>query len=175
MKYNIQDINDPEMLIILAQKAMENAQELYYESKLLFRKKKYSRAIFLAQIGGEEIGKYLLCLTDYSKFRAKRFNIKTFLGKFYNHKEKTKLVNLIEDIFLDQDIRTPNELAIEANILENAKFMGLYSDIIENYIFKPSDICREDIAENAINWLGNRIRLFKNIFKESLFQNSQND
>jgi AbiV family abortive infection protein len=163
MSHEIDLIDDPKILLRLGEKALLNAKELYFESRLFFCFKRYSRALFLAQIGGEEIGKHILCLSSYVDYRIGQFNISKFRDRFYNHKEKSMLVGFMEDVLLDTEVKNYSERQKEAKILENAKYMGLYTDMIEGYIFKPSDICNAEITRQAVRWLGNRIKLFGKI------------
>jgi len=179
MKYKINSINNPSNLLYLSELAFKNAKELYKESKILFFLRKYARALFLSQIGGEELGKHILCSSAYTQYRTSNFNITEFNKIFYAHKEKTLLINFIEDVFLDTSPKSKVERIKEVDDLEKIKYFGLYVDVYENqYVISPNDLVQRSMAKNAVVWLGNRIKLFSkiNIIKNARkLENIQDD
>jgi AbiV family abortive infection protein len=79
-----------EFLKVLSIKSFENAKELIGEAQLLYDNSKYARALFIAQIAGEELGKHIICTGAIVNFMVGKFDIKRFTKRFYSHKEKTQ-------------------------------------------------------------------------------------
>ena len=164
MKNKISSINSSSNLLSLSKIIFKNAKDLYKEARLLLFFRKNARALFLSQIGGEELGKYLLCTSAYTQYRSDNFNISAFNKMFYTHKEKTILVNFIEDILLNIDPKNRIERISETDDLEKMKLFSLYADVYENqYLISPNDLVQRSMARNAVKWLGNRIKLFSKI------------
>jgi AbiV family abortive infection protein len=162
MKNKIASINDPRNLITLAELAFQNAQSLYKEAKILLFFRKSARALFLAQIGGEELGKYILCTSTYTQFRTGNFDINKFNKTFYKHTKKTLLVNFFEDILLDAEVKSKADREKDTELLEKAKFFGLYTDVFQDqYLVSPNDLIQHNMAKKSVKWLGNRLKLFK--------------
>ena len=148
----------------LSIKSFENAEELLEEAIILFDNLKFHRAYFLSQIAVEEIGKHIICSSAIVNVILNKFNLKRFNIRFSNHNEKCSMLNFFEDInFSNIDsIKEMNfdSLAINQNKM---KMMSMYSDFIEDYAFKPSEIDFKQVAEGNIHLLKQRIEWFRNI------------
>lgn len=157
----------------LAIKSFNNAVELLEEARLLFKNKHYSRAIFLSQIGGEELGKHIMSTSAYVNFHTGKFNEKKFKFRFFAHREKTKTINIFEDFFLDalndtnhSDEELKNKFtqyAPNADTEEKGKLLSLYVDVVDGIVLMPSEIMDKELAELTINTLRNRIKLFSKL------------
>ena len=166
----INSINEPKILLELSRIAFKNAKELYFEARILYFFRRFARSLFLAQIGGEEIGKHILCASSYSLLRAGQFNLKNFNKRIYNHVDKTMLINFMEDIFLNLGVKSFSDRKNEAELLEQGKLFGLYTDIFEdNYLLLPSKVITRQMARESVKWLKNRLKLFgrTNILKNA--------
>ncbi len=151
-----------ELLKELSIKSFENAEELYVEANILFENEKYSRAFFLTQIAGEELGKHVICSGAVVNFIVGKFDFSRFKKRFYNHMEKTQSIDSFEEFFLDNIEKCKLEIIEEnAKSLEKAKLMGLYCGFIGKYAFKPSEIISKSFVESVIVLLKNRIGLIR--------------
>lgn len=165
----------------LAIKSFDNAKELYDEAKLLYDNNHYSRCVFLSQIGGEELGKHFICSSDYINSLLGRLNEKKFKNRFYNHRKKSTAISNAEDFFIDiLNNRVEDGLFLKGKtnieILEQAKLRSLYTDFFEDDVSaKPSEIYDKKLAEEALKWLLNRIKLFEKIGVISMLRENRLD
>jgi AbiV family abortive infection protein len=157
----MEPITDPQDLLTLAEKSLKNANQLHSEAKLLYEYEHFARALFLAQIGGEEIGKHVLCFSSYLDFRCGIFDFTKFQKRFYNHKEKTFLSNFMEDSLLNPVLsKSVEERKSESTNLEKLKLTSLYTDSIDGKVINPTEVIESDWANGAITWLRNKLDLF---------------
>lgn len=121
-----------ELLRELSIKSFENAEELYIEANILFNNGKYSRAFFLAQIAGEELGKHVICIGGLGNYIEGEFNFSRFQKRFLNHKEKTQSIDVFESFnFNNMERILSKKVEIDSQELEKMKLMGLYCDFID--------------------------------------------
>ena len=159
---------DNELFRQLAIKSFDNAQELYEEAKILYDNKHYSRCVFLSQIGAEELGKHCICSSDYVNSLLSKFDEKKFNSRFRNHRKKLSAITNAEDFWLDIfHNRIENGLFLNSEpdieVLEQIKLSSLYVDFKGNDSIKPSDVYDKKFAKSILDWLLNRIKLFKKI------------
>lgn len=158
-----------DQLKIARQKALTNARELVEEAKLLFEKEHWARALFLSQIAGEEIGKYiLLSSTAVNLIAGDEIQWSKFWKRLTSHREKQTMITYIEDILLDQPFSDDlshyfKELEKQVNDMEVFKQKSLYCDFTLDFPHSPSDVVTKEIAENALKWSNGRLELFSGI------------
>ena len=150
-------------------KALQNAEELVNDAEILFQAERWPRVLFLCQISGEEIGKYLLLSSIFvQKISGVDIDWKRVWKRLTSHTEKYELVTYAEDVFLEKEILADiknyfEKLKDESKELERFKQKSLYCDFTEEIPHCPSDIIGKDIAESALQWAKKRCRLFKGI------------
>lgn len=148
----------------LSIKSFENAEELYIEADILYKNKKYSRAFFLAQIGGEELGKHIICTGGLVNYIVGKFDLSKFKKRFLNHKKKTQSIDVFESfIFKNIERIKSKKVKEDSKELEKLKLMGLYCDFIDDHAFKPSEIFDKSLVKEALVLLKNRIDKIKTL------------
>lgn len=168
--------NDNKLRLLkdLSIKSFENAEELYIEANILYKNKKYSRAFFLTQIGGEELGKHVVCTGGIVNYIVGTFEISNFKKRFLNHKKKTMEIDIFESFLLSNIERIKSDsIEEDTKLLEKLKMMGLYCDYEKDYAFKPSEIFNKSTVEIAINLLKKRLDFIRNIGLVDLLKNSE--
>lgn len=166
MKKN-KEIEKTKLLNLLRQlaiKSLENAEELLNESKLLYENDKFERAFFLTIIGVEEIGKHIICASGFVNSLKDQFDFKRFSKRFKNHLEKHYVINLFEELrFFDEENFKELKFKSDTFSLDKLKMNSLYTDYWMDYAFKPSEITYQQVANESIKLLVNRLDWFKNI------------
>lgn len=151
--------------------AFENARELVLEAELLLSSSHTARALFLAQIAGEEIGKAFLLAGFAMQSIAAVINWKRFWKSFRSHAHKMEAVMLTESALspaLDETERASelHTLKERARQLETMKLASLYVDFFSDLsVSAPRKVIQETTARNAVEWAKGRIALFE------MFQN----
>lgn len=85
-------------------KALQNAGELIHDAEILFKEERWPRVLFLCQISGEEIGKYIMLSSIFvKKISEVEINWKRVWQRLNSHTEKYELATYMEDIFLEID------------------------------------------------------------------------
>ena len=149
-----------------------NAIDLLEDAELLLKNKRYPRALSLAVLAIEEIGKINLIRTYNLK---SGFNIKKFIQYFRNHKVKGGHALRFADLKLEQKIEKvirlhfPKEVRdrviaeilalpglksskISPTDLDDLKQAGFYSDIRKDFKIKsPKEIINYGIARAMIS------------------------
>lgn len=154
-------------------KALQNANELIQDAEILFREERWPIVLFLCQISGEEIGKYIMLSSIFiQQISEIEIDWKRIWKRLTSHTEKYELVTYMEDIFLEKNVfadmkKYKDKLKNESKELDRFKQKSLYCDFTEEIPHCPSDIIGKEIAENALKWAKNRYNLFKNM-EESL-------
>ena len=156
----------PANLFAGRKKALQNANELFDDAKILFDTGRYARAFFLIQIATEELGKYGIMATSSISALHGSLDWKRFWQRFRGHKNKTEHLLLLEDLNQFISEKQKDLLNIEENkkyssMQENVKMKSLYCDIIdgsEDFIL-PSQIISRKLCETALQLLENRIGL----------------
>jgi AbiV family abortive infection protein len=153
-------------------KALQNARELVEEAELLLDHKRWARALFLCQIAGEEIGKYILLNSVVvCMIAGDVINWTRLWKRLTSHQEKLELVTFVEDMFLerplpDQSEKYKEELEAEVRVLEQGKQKSLYCDFTGEMPHLPSEVIGEDMARNALKWAKGRIQMFSQMEEE---------
>jgi AbiV family abortive infection protein len=161
-----------EQLKIARRKSLQNAGELINDAEILFKSKSWARTLFISQIAGEEIGKYLILTSAFvSLVAGDNVNWKKFWQRITSHQEKLQMATYLEDILLGQDfpkklVEYFEKLKEETKNLERFKQYALYCDFTTESPCCPSDLISKDIALNALKWAKGRYKLFAKIESE---------
>jgi len=144
---------------------------LIQDAEILFKEERWPRVLFLCQISGEEIGKYIMLSSIFIKQISElEIDWKRIWKRLTSHTEKYELVTYMEDVFLEKNVFTDmkkyhDKLKDESRSLDKFKQKSLYCDFTEEIPHCPSDIVGKEIAENALKWAKNRFNLFNNMEK----------
>ena len=136
-------------LLELHRTAHNNAVELLSEAEILFEKKKYPRAYFLAFTGLEEIAKSQLAADVYTGFRDEE----EFWKYFKDHKGKIKRMawaSTDAEHYLDLDLET--YLEIERPTI-TGRMNALYVHFEGEKVKGPDDHITQDDARAIIHTL----------------------
>lgn len=149
-------------------KALENARALVREAKALLGQACCSRALFLAQIAGEEVGKYLLLSSSTYRFITGELRWKSFWKSFRSHGHKLESVMLAEILLTpgtdaEEKSRELAEMKNMAHDLEYAKQLSLYVDYIDGAFRLPASLINEKMARDAVAWAEGRIAMTRRI------------
>lgn len=150
-----------EQLIQGGEAAIENAAALVAEAELLHENCKWARTVFLCQIAGEELGKYVLIGSALLELAVTtKLDWRRFWKRYLSHKSKLKLITYAEDIFLGQSCLDGYHESVRrmVDVLETGKQMALYSDFADGRFYVPSNIVRESIATDALIWAQGRLQ-----------------
>jgi len=129
--------------------AHNNAVELLSEAEVLFEKKKYARAYFLAFTGLEEISKSQLAADVWTGF-IKEDN---FRKHYANHNRKigrVKWVSLDAEDYID--LEDEKYIVIKIPSVKK-RIKALYVDVKPNDISLPKDIISREEAKSLIHTL----------------------
>ena len=158
-----------EQVKIAREKALRNAKDLIKDAELLYENARWPRVVFLCQIAGEEIGKHILLSSLTIRLIAgDEINWKRVWKRLTSHREKLEMVTYLEDVFLEQPFTDTlneyfSELKDEVQQLETFKQKSLYCDFTQEIPHCPTDIIKEEYAQNAIKWAKGRSDLFSKI------------
>jgi AbiV family abortive infection protein len=143
-------------------KSLQNASELVEEAQLLFEHGRWSRAVFLCCISGEELGKCFMSLSAVVNRKAGRFDENRYIRRFRTHQEKTGLLHFFEDIFVSSSDVPAQVLDIDAQTLltEKVKLAALYCDFYGVQPCAPSELITEQLASGALKLAKNRVKHF---------------
>lgn len=144
-------------------KSLANARELIDEAEILVQNKKIARAYTLFQLSIEEVGKAFLTFNFVLNGDIDNAaEIREFDSAFINHKAKTKFSQGLDFMFALMSEKTPDTKKILENFMEqrdkvnisnNYKNYSLYTSLIDNKFYMPSEIITEqqlsDIAYYA--------------------------
>lgn len=158
-----------EQVKIAREKALRNAKDLIKDAELLYANARWPRVVFLCQIAGEEIGKHILLSSlTIHLIAGDEINWKRVWKRLTSHREKLEMVTYLEDVFLEQPFTDTlneyfSELKDEVQQLETFKQKSLYCDFTQEIPHCPTDIIKEEYAQNAIKWAKGRSDLFSKI------------
>lgn len=165
----------PDILYKARKKALQNAQSLYEDAKLLFDNNRWPRSFFLSQIATEELGKYGFIITSSIWAAHGSLDWNHFRKRFTNHKDKIKHFLLFEDLchgnlsddFFENFTENRDADRRDADSLEKIKMASLYFDLDEDGVVSlPENIITKDLCELSLNLLKNRLALVSNYEKE---------
>ncbi|MBN2503014.1 MAG: AbiV family abortive infection protein [Anaerolineales bacterium] len=151
---------DISVLSRFARKILINTWELYEEAKWLNKLGHYARAYALAHLAVEEYAKLtLLSFVAMDVFEGKEITSEylhsIFTGRlFRDHKYKLRIAFLKFPSF---DYQTTIQYANQLNEYKNK---SLYSDIMEDHFFKPSDLFNKDRSSTMIEVVSNLLQKY---------------
>jgi AbiV family abortive infection protein len=125
-------------------KALQNADELIHDAEILFKEKRYPRVLFLCQISGEEIGKYVMLTSIFVQLISEvDLDWKKTWKRLTSHTEKYELVTYMEDVFLERNVfadmkKYQDNLKDESKKIDQFKQKSLYCDFTEKIPHCPS-------------------------------------
>lgn len=134
------------------------------EADLLLNAGHHARALFLAQIAGEEIGKACL-LAGYAFLLLRgQADWKRFWKSFRSHSHKLQSVMLTEAMLCPTLSKTERQeelasLKERAKDLEFGKMWSLYVDHIEGAFRQPQSLIPAEMARNAVTWARGRLAM----------------
>jgi AbiV family abortive infection protein len=139
-------------------KSLANARDLIEEAEILAQNKKIARAYTLFQLSIEEVGKASLTFNFVLKGNIENATeIKEFDRSFCSHTSKTKLSQGIDFMFALMSEKTPTTKKLLENFIEQMdkvdisndnKNYSLYTSLIDNKFYKPSEIITEEQLSN---------------------------
>lgn len=132
----------------LAVDLMQNADDLLCEAELLLGQDHQARALFLATIAAEEIGKIQLCFAVMS---GQEVVPDSWKREWTNHREKLSSMNALEAAFLRDDVVADLQSWLardEVSPWAQAKMAALYVDLEANgRVLRPRETTSSDAAE----------------------------
>lgn len=150
--------------------AFNNARELVAEAELLLKSGRHARALFLAQIAGEEVGKGLL-LAGYT-FSLLRGSLdwKRFWKSFRSHAHKLEAVMMTESLLVptlrdDERQSELDTLKERASHLEQGKMAALYVDYLSGHFCLPQSVISSEMASHSLEWAKGRLAMIREIEK----------
>lgn len=161
-----------EKLFSVIEKSLLNARELYIDAKTLKENKRFERAYTCFQFCIEEIGKagltyqYLLD-DDFSKAEK-------FLKEFRDHKSKTDasigidlmMLKMINDESLKKKILINTYVqGKKINYYNNHKNYSLYTSIIRDNVYLPSEVITVEKLEEIEFYATIRIQIAEPFYK----------
>jgi len=156
-------------------KALQNAESLIREASILLDNDYRARALFLSQVSGEELAKYVILTSALVEvaLNPDSFNWRKFWRRYLSHKEKCRTILALEDLMLTEIDDFPAYLRNLPEIvsdLETGRQAALYSDYIDNHFFAPTDLFSAKMAEDAIRWARGRFGLLSEIERRYLIK-----
>ena len=151
-----------EQLILARNKIIENAKALYEEAMLLYENSKFARTYFLLCIANEELGKSLIVTSAIVDLIAEKIDWHKFWKRLRNHKDKTRMIEHAENIFVssDENFTAPENIQKLIPVLEELKMASLYSDMFQNNFFEPNELVPQFMVAPYHRLTGNRLEFF---------------
>jgi len=156
-KFSIKEI---EKILI---KFLDNARELLEEADLLLENKKFARAYSLAHLACEEVAKIIMISrTAYEITRGKDIDWERIIKRLRNHREKIKDILFLDFLYSsktenDEDIKTFLKNLDKMTKYDNDfKNYSLYTSLIENKFYKPSELFSHEFVKGFIKLAHNR-------------------
>lgn len=146
-------------------KALDNSKRLRRDADILFRAGSFASAFFLVQISTEELGKYSLIVSSSISALHGSLDWKNFWKRFRSHKNKTEVLQSLEDLYNVINKESKKLLNTEENrdyasLQDEVKMKSLYSDYTEGCEFSdPSFLINEEVCSLAIQLLDTRIEM----------------
>jgi AbiV family abortive infection protein len=152
-----------------SKKALANAAELVRDATILYRNKSWARSVFLCQIAGEEMGKYIFSVSACVGVITDTIDWNRFWKNHRNHTDKTSMIMFVEIMTLARSFpaKELKELDSNCQVYEQGKLMSLYCDIYENGFHRPSELFNKTLVSQALRIARGRLRLIKEFDKES--------
>lgn len=157
------------------EKSLSNAEELIEEAEILVKHNKNARAYTLFQLSIEEVGKASLTFQFVLNGNIDDIGeTKQFFKKFLSHTTKTESSKGIDFMFALNVGNTPFTKKLlkdlmfadeEVNISNNYKNYSLYTSLIDDKFYKPSELITTDRLGKIAHYAKLRIKIAKPFFK----------
>ena len=157
------------------EKSLSNAEELIEEAEILVKHNKNARAYTLFQLSIEEVGKASLTFQFVLNGNIDDIReTKQFFKKFLSHTTKTESSKGIDFMFSLTVGNTPftKKLLLdlmfadeEVNISNNYKNYSLYTSLIDDKFYKPSEVITTARLAKIAHYAKLRLKIAKPFFK----------
>jgi AbiV family abortive infection protein len=162
-------------------KALSNSEDLVNDARVLLEHQRWARALFLAQLAAEELGKYtMIASAAVSLIRIQRLDVDidwdefwgVFWKRYRHHHEKTSLLIHLEYTFFSDSKAHEylRKIPSEAQNAEYVKMASLYSDFYDQFL-SPKEIITQSLSNLAVRAAERRLSRMKSFDKEILGQN----
>ncbi len=169
---------DIEYISKLEDKILCNATELFDESQILLKSKRYARAYFLSQICNEELAKIFILSKAWNDIiYGKSLNFKELEKRLSSHIIKNREILWFDKIFIAKDYSYVNnadyvlEFSKSLNSIKNA---SLYTCMNEKEVATPSEVMITSYVENFCEATSIRLDIIKSLVSH-LKQNQLKD
>lgn len=148
-------------------KILENAHELIDDAELLLKKKRFSRAYFLAHLACEEMAKVpMLIGAAVDLLSGRRINWSALHHRLHSHTEKIMGI-LVLDYFADHESEESPDMEKLKEDLERTKDYkqlkerSIYTGLVDDRFQKPSEVIPAELAENIVALARDRLNFFE--------------
>lgn len=154
-----------EQLILARNQITKNAKALYEEATLLYENSKNARAFFLLCIANEELGKSIIVTSAIVDLITEKIDWKRFWKRLRNHKDKTGMIEHIENLLVssDENFMSLEDIQKRIPILEEFKMASLYSDMFYDNFSEPNELIPQEMIEEYHKLTRNRLEFFLSI------------
>ena len=155
-----------DQLIEGRQKPLKNASDLIEEAEILLNSHRWARAVFLACIAIEELGKYLIIMGAIGRVLTGNMDWKKFWKRFRSHEEKTGNI-MVFDAMIGPFVSAEDTLASvrrakrHTSDQEKEKLNSLYVDCTAEGFVLPMDHVNEKDANKAVESAKAVLRFFR--------------
>lgn len=137
------------------QKPIKNASDLIEDAEILLNNRRWARAVFLACIAVEELGKYLIIMGAIGRVLKGNMDWRKFWKRFKSHEKKTGIIMrfdaMIRPFISAVDTLTGVEKAEKhTSNQEKEKLNSLYVDCTAEGFVVPMDHTNEKDAKQAV-------------------------
>jgi AbiV family abortive infection protein len=155
-------------------KAVENAGMLIREAEILFGNECWARAVFLAQIASEEIGKADLMLFARVNLVEGKLDWTGFWEKVTQHRSKLGVVVFLEKLgeIVNSDRPIEDELRkLDDRVArqDRAKMASLYSDVNGCTAVLPSELATQECAAECLRSARERLQSIETPMTRALY------
>jgi AbiV family abortive infection protein len=161
-------------------KALSNSVDLVNDAKVLQRKNRWARALFLSQLAAEELGKYVIIVSaavNLTRAEQSEANInwERFWGDFWKryklHHAKMSLIIHVEYFLSDSKAHEYlKKISKEAYTAEGVKMAALYSDFYDKFR-SPKELITKRVSSLAVRLAERRVSWLKSYDKEVIGKN----
>ena len=149
----------PPLLGSLARAALDNASNLLADSLVLLAAGRHPRALALAVLAAEELGKHMMCMSAVALDVDDPSTVKKFWRRFRSHDAKFATWYELFIIHLTADPSeesTPDdwtdmwsEVSKTVKVAMESKLQALYVDARDGDVTSPEQVVTEELARNA--------------------------
>jgi AbiV family abortive infection protein len=155
-----------EQLIEGRLKCLQNAADLVHDAEILLCSGRSARAVHLAYIAIEELGKYLMITGGIGRILKGTMDWKRFWKRFRSHKEKAANIMAFDAMLepfvsLDDTLASLKRSRKHTDTQETEKLSSLYVDVSDGAFVAPMDHVAEHEARNALESAGAAYRFLR--------------